>query len=182
MLLGLGLQPIFDPQQLLMMKGRGKLLSHEGSLVNPEHGGGRRHCLPELCKGRDLLLPQSLSTITQMNGVWCGHQGCSQVSHFSSFWAVTGICFPSLELGRSLLEQRATCFFPPCQWWWKHASGLEVITGGTLGSHKEHWSPADRRWTCIMNKEIHLRCLIHGDFASEAQHNPKEMGIPSVVF
>jgi len=43
-----------------------------------------------------------------MNGVYCGHKGSSQIFYFSSFWAMTGIPFPSLELGGSLQEQHTT--------------------------------------------------------------------------
>lgn len=65
MLLGLGLQPIFNPQQSIMMKWLGELRSQEGCPMNQLHGvqHGRGTPCQDLCKRKDFLLPRSLMII-----------------------------------------------------------------------------------------------------------------------
>lgn len=104
---------IFSPQQLIMMKWWDELLSQEGWLMNQVHGVSTQQLARRLpastsVRGRIFYCPRASWKLRWMNGVYCGHKRCSQICHFSS-WAMIGICFPSLELGRSLQEQRAIC-------------------------------------------------------------------------
>lgn len=37
--------------------------------------------------------PRASGPLRQTEGYCCGHEGCSQISRFSSFWAIADLCF-----------------------------------------------------------------------------------------